>query len=225
MVKITNNDNVSQILPNNQKLTIYLNRDLDYKQSAVFYVTGTTNSTENKLLDILITYKNGTTVPVLTNAVTSMNLPVFFNLDQQETNKAYNWEQIRQDVTQFKLNNDGETVGMSCSRTTGLLKGDTIYLQNIYFGTDNIEMDGQYKIDDLTSDTINFDYTENSNLNDYITQEIIDGNISNGDILTDYNSMGSYRFNKGYIITITRIGESETSSFENRYLIDIKNVE
>ena len=225
MVKINNNDNVSQILPDNQKLTVYLNRDLYYKQSVVFYIDGSMNSTENKLLDILITYKNGNTVPVLTNAVTSMSLPVFFNLDQQETNKAYNWAQIRQDITQFQLNNDGETVGMSCDRTTGLLKGDSIYLQNVYFGTDNIKMDGQYKIDSLTSNTINFDYTENSNLNDYITQGITDGDIVNGNVLTDYNSIGSYRFNKGYIVSITRVDKSDTSSFENRYLIDIKNVE
>lgn len=217
MVYINNNDTTNQSLPDNQKLTLYLNQDMDYKQTVEFIIDGTENSTENKQLNILITYDDGENVPVLRNAVTNLDLPVYYNSTEQNQNTAYTWKQINQDITQFTLNSDGETVGMSASRVTGLKKGDAIILDNIFFNTINI--DGQYIIDSISGTNINIDYTQNSELNSYIEQEISDGNLSSGDIMSDYSSIGSFKFNNGYKVSITRIDELDSSTFEDRYLI------
>lgn len=221
-VYINNDDTVSQELLDGQRLTIVLNKDLDYKQTADFVINSTDISTENKQFDILLTYSDGVNVPVLRTVVSSLDLPVYYNTIEQTQNTSFNWKQVSQDITQFKLNADGETVGMSASRVTGLKKGDTILLENILLGLDSdtaTSIDGQYTIDSIVGNTINIDYTENDNLVSYIETEISNGNLSSGDIITDYDSMGLFRLNKGYKVSVIRSDESETSSFEDRYLI------
>jgi hypothetical protein len=215
LVNVNNNDTTEQILPDNEVLTIYLNRDLDYKQTVDFFVNGSGDSTENKKLNILVTYNDGQGIPTLRNLVTELDLPVYYNSVIQDQNTSFSWKQINQDLTQFRLNNDGETIGMSASRVSGLQPGDTILIENVIF--DTISIDGQYPIDSIDGNTINIDYTENTNLNSYIVQEISDGNLSSGDIISEYNSMGTFRFNKGYKISITRVDELDTSTFEDRY--------
>lgn len=223
LVNVINNDTISQELPDDQNLILFLNRDLYYKQTIDFIIDGSMGSTENKKLDILITYNDGNNIPVLRKAVENLNLPVYYNEKSQDQNTAYVWNQIQQDINGFRLNSDGETVGMSASRVKGLEKGDSILVENSFFGTDGsfIKIDGQYVIDSIddTLKTINVDYLQNDNLVSYINQEILLGNISSGDLITDYGSMGSFRLNKGYKISITRIDESSVSSFDNRYLI------
>jgi len=220
LVNLTNNDTISQELPDDQNLIVFLNRDLYYRQTVDFIINGSIDSIENKQLDILITYDNGNNVPVLRNVISGLDLPVYYNVKFQDQNTAYNWKQIQQDINSFQLNNDGETVGMSASRVAGLNKGDTILVENSYFGTDDsaIKIDGQYVIDSINGLTINVDYLQNDNLTSYINQEILAGNLSSGDAISDYSSMGVFRLNKGYKVSITRIDESDTSSFEDRYL-------
>ena len=222
MVNIINNDNISQELPDNQNLVVYLNRDLYYKQTIDFIIDGSIDSTENKKLNILITYNNGNNIPVLRKIVANIDLPVYYNVNEQAQNTAYNWSQVQQDINSFKLNSDGETVGMSASRVAGLKKGDSILIQNVFFGTDDtaIQIDGQYVIDSVgtASNTINIDYLQNDNLVSYIEQEILDGNLSSGDTISEYSTMGIFKLNKGYKISITRVDESDTSTFEDRYL-------
>ena len=224
LVNITNNDTTSQTLPDNQVLTVYLNRDLDYKQTVEFCIDGDLNSTENKMLNILVTYNDGENVPVFRNLVTRLDLPVYYNSLTQDQNTSFNWNQINQDITQFRLNSDGETIGMSASRVNGLVAGDTILLENIFFGTSNIKIDGQYTIDSIDGTSINIDYTQNNVLNSYILQEISDGDLSSGDIISEYNSMGTFRFNKGYKVCVTRVDELETSSFDDRYNINVSRL-
>lgn len=222
LVYIVNDDTVSQELPDNQSLTIVLNKDLYYKQTVDFIVSSEDFSTENKQLNILLTYSDGTNVPLLRNLITNLDLPVYYNTVEQTQNSSFSWKQVSTDITQFKLNIDGETVGMSASRVSGLKKGDTILVENILFGSDPdtaILIDGQYTIDSIVGDTINIDYTENDNLTSYIETEISNGNLSSGDIITDYNSMGIFRLNKGYKISVTRISDIINSTFEDRYLV------
>jgi hypothetical protein len=230
LVNLTNNDTITQELPDGQNLTIFLNRDLYYKQTVDFIIDGSIDSTENKQLDILITYNNGNNIPVLRKVVENLDLPVYYNEKNQNQNTAYNWKQVQQDINTIKLNSDGETIGMSASRVKGLQKGDTILLENLYltstttsFTTTNdigIKIDGQYVIDSVSEDTntINVDYLQNDNLVSYINQEILAGNLSSGDPITDYSTMGTFRLNKGYKVSITRIDESSISTFGDRYL-------
>lgn len=229
LVNLLNDDTISQELPDNQNLVIFLNRDLYYKQTIDIIVDGSIDSIENKKLDILVTYNDGSNIPILRNIVDGLNLPVYYNVKFQDQNTAYKWKQIQQDVNGFTLNNDGETVGISVSRVNGLNKGDSILVENAIFDADgsSIKIDGQYiidSVDELTS-TINIDYLQNDNLTSYINQEILSGNLSSGDIITDYKSMGMFRLNKGFKISITRVDESEISSFEDRYLTIISSLE
>ena len=76
----------------------------------------------------------------------------------------------------------------------------------------------------FTSEALNFLYTQNDNLTSYIEQEISNGNLYSGDTITDYNTMGIFKLNKGHKVTITRIDESTTSTFEDRYLILISSL-
>lgn len=224
MVKIENNDDVVLELPDNQKLNIFLNRDLDYKQTVDFMIDGTETSTVNKQLDIYITYIQTDSVPILVKTFTNIDLPVYYNNVEQAPNKAKQWNQINENIDSFKLNNDGETISINVNRVNGLIKGDSILLQNIFFGlSDPINIDGQYIIDsvDTTNNIINIDYTQNLNLNSYIDQEIENSTLSNGSVITDYNSLGSYKFNKGYKLSVTRISELDSSSFEDRYLLSV----
>jgi hypothetical protein len=223
LVNIINDDTLVQTLPNEQVLTVFLNRDLYYRQTVDFIIDSNILSTENKKLNIMVQYNNGQGVPVLETLVSELDLPVYFNTVQQTQNTANTWKQIYQDITQFKLNDDGETMGFSASRTNGLSEGDVILLQNVIFDTEVI--DGQYIIDSLTDDTINIDYSQNNVLNTWVTQQIVNGDLSTGDIIIDYNTMGYFKFNKGYKISITRVDELNTSSFENRYKILINSNE
>ena len=225
---MNNNDTISQELPDSQNLTLFLNRDLYYRQTVDFIIDGSTDSTENKNLDILITYNNGNNIPLLRKAVDKLDLPVYYNITSQDKNTAYNWKQFQQDINTFRLNSDGETIGMSASRVVGLKKGDSILMENAYLGLDEtaISIDGQYIIDSVDENTltINLDYLQNDNLVSYINQEILAGNLSSGDLITDYVSMGIFRLNKGYKVSITRIDSSNTSSFEDRYLTLISSL-
>lgn len=222
LIKVENNDDVVLELPDDQKLNIYLNRDLDYKQTVDFIIDGTRLSTENKQLDIFITYKQANSTPILVKAFDSIDLPVYYNNIEQSSNKAYQWSQINENINGFMLNNDGETISIDVNRIGGLIKGDAILLENVYFGTDDnpTKIDGHYIIDsvDTNTNSINIDYTQNKNLKAYINQEIEDSSLSNGSPITEYNSLGSYRFNKGYKLSITRISDIDSSSFEDRYL-------
>lgn len=229
MVNIINDDTISQELPDNQSLVVFLNKDLYYQQTVDFIVNGTIESVDDKKLDILVTYDDGDNIPVMRKIVDGLHLPIYFNVKSQLPNVAYKWKQLQQDIYKFTLNNDGETVGISVNRVSGLNRGDSILIENIFFSVDDsdINIDGQYIIDsiDNTTSTINIDYLQNSNLTSYINQEIMRGNLSSGDVITDYNSIGTFRLNKGYKISITRINESSTSSFEDRYLTLITSLE
>lgn len=222
MVNIINDDTVNLELPDDDRLIVYLNRDLDYKQTVDFYINGNEDSIENKKLDILITYKEGNSVPVFRDVVTNINLPVYYNNSEQDLNTSYRWENINEPINSFTLNNDGETVSINVNRTNGLLPGDTIIIENVYFGESRI--DAQFTIDSINGNNIVVDYTEGVALNAYINEKVSNLELSNGDPISEYNSLGSIGFNKGYKISITRVDETDTSSFNERYKITVFNI-
>ena len=64
---IDNNDEVDLTLPNNDRLTVVLDRDLDYKQKLDIYIKGSNLASQNKKLDIYINSQ------VASTAATSIN--------------------------------------------------------------------------------------------------------------------------------------------------------
>ena len=112
LVQVTNNDEVDLTLPENDKLTIVIDRDLDYKQTCYVVVDSNNLSTQNKKLDIYLKYSIASTepgdnensgsnlqsnvpisnpigdLPVETPLITDINLPVLFNSVTQLPNLA-----------------------------------------------------------------------------------------------------------------------------------------
>lgn len=112
LVQVTNNDEVELTLPNEDKLTIVIDRDLDYRQSCYVLVDSNSLSTQNKKLDIYLKYMVDSStpaetenagpnvqsnvpivnpldnLPVETPLITDINLPVFYNSVTQQPNLA-----------------------------------------------------------------------------------------------------------------------------------------
>lgn len=222
LIRIVNDDTTELTLNNDEVLTIFLEKDLAYKQSVDIIVETDDTSTQNKKFKFMINTTVGNQLPILTDIVPKTHLPVGFNEDSQETNTSYKWNNISINISQFKLNTDGETIGIFVNTVKGLAKGDSVYLNNFYMGVTNpVKFDTQFIIDsvDSTNNIINVDYNTDSDISAYINQLINDGDISAGDTIDTYNSIATVTFNKGYKYTITRVLDSIDSSFEDRYVV------
>jgi len=112
LIHVTNNDEVDLTLPNNDKLTIVIDRDLDYRQTCYIIIDSNSLSTQNKKLDIYLKYAIASTqpgpgesagsnvqsnvsinnpigdLPVETPIITDINLPILFNSVTQQPNLA-----------------------------------------------------------------------------------------------------------------------------------------
>jgi len=138
LVIIQNNDQLELTLPNEDKLTVILDRDLDYKQSVQFMVIGTTIGSQNKKLDI---YVNTTTADGTSQTealvLGDIDLPVFFNSTTQLPNAAYLWKDFnfQIDFDQNLLFNSSNQLEIPLSGNQQLIynsikPGDTFYLNN-----------------------------------------------------------------------------------------------
>ena len=223
LIEVTNNDRLYSPLSDN--LSIILDRDLDYKQTVDIKIDGDEFASQNKKLDIGIFYNDNINAPVILNFEENIDLPVYVNTTNQQKNAAYKWKNIKQDITEITLNSNGNSVDLTVPRTSGLQVGDTIVLDNILLSTTpEISLDGQYTIDSIGTYSISIDYTQYSEMNTYITDSIANNTLSNGDVITDYYTMGSFRLNKGMILSITRVDELNTSTFKERYSINYKYI-
>ena len=230
MARILNNDQTILTLPDNDKLSIYLNRDLDYKQSFDIVIDSTLLATQNKQLELYINYSSseGTTIPVLTKVLGPIDFPIYYNSYLQVSNSAYNWEKFDFSVD-LSSNIDLTLSGILSIPLTGtsqtifnnsIKKGDTLSIKNFIVGTSSvIDFSGQYTVDSVNINNlyINFDVTNNllvmAYANTYITN-------STYVTLNDYMANKPYiDLNKGARYRITRVDSSITSTFESRYLI------
>jgi uncharacterized repeat protein (TIGR01451 family) len=100
LINIVNNDEVELNLPNNEKLTMVLSKDLSFKQSIEIYITGNEFASQNKKLDIFILTNTGGLQTDSTEAllIGNIDLPVFFNTNTQLSNSAYFWEKCSLDI-------------------------------------------------------------------------------------------------------------------------------
>ena len=231
MIRVTNNDQTVSTLPNNDKLTIYLDRDLDYKQSFDLIVDSVDYATQNKQLEIFINYSDGQTnsLPVITKLMNTIDLPIYYNSYLQTTNSAKSWNRFDFDIdlsSNIDLNLNG-ILSIPLTGTTQIIlnnsikKGDTLSVQDFVVGTSSvIDFSGQYTIDSVSTTTlyINLDITNNPIVTSYGETNITSG------VSTTLNSVLVNKpfitLNKGIKYRVTRVNADETSSFSDRYLIE-----
>jgi len=228
MIKVSNDDEVNFDLPNDDRLTIVLDKDLDYKQGVDIIIDAKDNSTENKKLDVYITYNDGSTnaIPTETLVISNIDLPVYFNESTQKTNSAYNWEQVKFKVDLSGVNpitfDTGNILRVPLESNVGVLKGDTYIMNNFILGvTLSTNYSSQYLVESVAtaSNYINLDISSNQELVDYVDTLYTLPYVIHGTAGSSLGAQPYLSLNKGYKFNITRVSDTETSSLLERYYI------
>lgn len=228
LIVITNNDQTSQVLEDNNNLTLILNRDLDYKQTIEILINADTISSQNKKLDVFINYGVNNETPILTSLISNIDLPVYYNTSKKSTNSAYNWSKFNFDIdinSPMRLN-IGSILEVPINSNYNLVynsfqKGDTIKIEDFTIGTFSvIDFSGQYPISSVgaSNSYIYLDISDNSDLVSYGASSSLPL-IFNDDISYLLNNNPKLGLNKGIKYSITRVDETDSSTLEDRYLI------
>jgi hypothetical protein len=237
MVHFINNDEVPLTLPNNDRLTILLGRDLDYMQTVEFYISGTEFSSQNKKLNIYINSDISTTTSVNTQVllVGEINLPVFYNTTKQLPNSAMLWKDFKFEIDFEKpitLRSGGYLdvpfVGNSYLINNSIKPGDTLHLNNLFIGTSSVyDFSGQYKIDSLgsaTSSYVTFDINSSESFSTYTTTNStalpMQLHGTNTSLLSNHPY---FSLNKGKKILVTRVSNTSIVLSE-RYRVDVRDI-
>lgn len=259
LVQVTNNDEVELTLPNEDRLTIVIDRDLDYRQSCYVLVDSNPLSTQNKKLDIYLKYMVDSStptevenagpniqsnvpivnpldnLPVETPLITNINLPVSYNSVTQQPNLASISNKFNFDINlnQPIILNAGNILEVPLNGHYMLInnsvkQGDTLVMNDFQVGTTSVfDFSGQYKIDSVgvTNSYIYLDISSNSELVAYgasatLPKYIHDPNGYYGTYSTELSNIPYFTLNKGYRFKITRVDSSDSSTIENRYLIE-----
>lgn len=237
LVYVENNDINNNILPNNDKLTIIIDKDLYFKQSVDIIIDSLPSATQNKQLEVFINYKLGSqnSIPVETKIIDTTDLPIYYNSNTQLPNTAKYLNRINFDIDLNKSLqlNTGGILEVPIDANYNLVynsfnKGDTLILNDFIIGTSSqTNFSGQYTIDSvgLTSSYIYLNVNSNSSLINYGASS---STITNGSLPLPFNSSNTYllsnkpylTLNKGTKYKITRISESDGTSIDERYLIE-----
>ena len=226
MLHIINNDDVKIDIVDNNKLSIVLSKEIDFKQSIDLFITANEKSTYNKKLDLFINRKdeNGIINPVL--LIGNLDLPVYYNETNSSLNSAYTWSDFKFEIDMnedfYKSNNllRIKLIGNSDIIQNSILKDDSICFNNLMLGSlsSYSDLSGQYKVSSVAGNEVVFDISPNKDLEDYeISPGVKEGVIPK----TQFYNTPYLSLNKGYKIKITRISDSD-NLFE-RYQIDIKD--
>jgi len=231
LIRVVNNDQTPLTLPNNDTLTIYLSSDLSYMQSCDISIDSSTSATQNKKLQFYINYSNGqsNSLPVLTQVLPTLDLPIYYNTYTNSLNSSYNWSRFDFEVD--LSNNISLSLNYILSvPLTGLTqqilnnsikRGDTFLVKDLIVGTSSSSnFSGQYKVSSVNTNNlyVNFDVSSNNLLVTYAKTNITNGvsvNLNSGLIAKPYIDL-----NKGYKYRITNINVSATASISDRYLIE-----
>jgi hypothetical protein len=253
LVNIINDDEVDLLLPNDENLSIIINRDLDFKQTLDIFITGGEFSSQNKKLDIFIMSRlnSNDTIPVesdqlplsvnsdsgfVTDVITesliigNIDLPVFYNNITQLPNSASKWKDFKFTID-FNRNiqiSNGFVLQIPLNENSKIVEnsikvGDALYINNLFLGTSSV-----------------FNFSGQYVVQSVSSDSIIGIDISNNNefktfvsgIITPLHSTNSSLFsnlpyfslNKGKKISLTRISEDNVPLRE-RYRIDITDIQ
>jgi len=235
LLVINNNDEVQLDLPNNDKLTVVIDRDLDYKQSIEIFIKSNEFSTQNKKLDIYINSAIPTNPTVTTEVllIGDIDLPVFFNSTSQLPNSASLWKDFNFDIdfTQTIQYTIGDILEVPLSGNTTIINnsikpGDVLCLNNLYVGTASIyDFSGQYTVDSLgglTSSYIYLNVDSNTDLVAYGASASLPLYL-HGTSSTLLSNTPYFSFNKGKKIKITRVSNLDVS-LADKYYINVEDI-
>ena len=237
MVHFINNDEVPLTLPNNDRLTILLSRDLDFMQTVEFYISGTEFSSQNKKLNIYINSDIATTTTVNTQIllVGEVNLPVYYNTNKQLPNSAMLWKDFKFEIDfdqAIILRSGGYLdvpfVGNAYLINNSIKPGDTLHLNNLFVGTSSVyDFSGQYKVDSLVSATssyVTFDINSSESFSTYTTTNSTSLPLQLHGTSTSLLSNHPYfSLNKGKKVLVTRVSQTSVVLSE-RYRVDVRDI-
>ena len=230
LVNLTNDDEVQLDLPNNDKLTFVLDKDLYYLQSVDIIINGGDYTTQNKRLDIYmnsdVSGNTSTNTQVLLAG--SIDLPVFYNENTQQSNSAYLWKDFKFNIDHSQpLNmNISSKLEVTLSESQTLISnsikpGDTLYLNNLFVGTSSIyDFSGQYTVQSVPTSpekTIILDISTNPSFVSYGASASFPYDIS-----SQLSNVPYFSLNKGKKIKITRI--SNSTILKERYTINLEDI-
>lgn len=237
LVYYTNNDEIPLTLPNNDRLTILIDRDLDFKQTMEIYIQASTFASQNKKLNIYINTDIATSAGVGTQVllVGEIDLPVMYNTEKQLPSPAALWKDFRFDIdfdSTMLLKSGGyldiPLMQNSYIVNNSIKQGDVLVLNNMFVGTSSVyDFSGQYKVNSVaggTSSYITLDISSNSAFSAYAT-----GNSSSLPMTVHGNSSSMlsnvpyFSLNKGKKIIVTRVSSS-SSVLTERYKVDIREL-
>ena len=231
MISVINNDEVELSFPNQEKLTIILNRELDINQVCDILITGSEFSSQNKKLDILLKSDfNANPIDVL--LLGDIDLPVFYNTTTQLPNSAFLWKDFNFDVDFDKpmyidSNNQLELpfAGNTSILNNSIKVGDVVYLNNLFVGTSSVyDFSGQYKVVQSvgpTSSYFRFDISSNPEFVSFGASASLPLTL-HGTSSTLLSNSPYFTLNKGKKIKIYRV--SSSLNIKERYKIEIQDL-
>ena len=232
LVNFTNDDEVQLDLPNNDKLTFVFDKDLYYLQSVDIILNGGEYSTQNKMLDIYMNSDISGNVSTNTEVLIagSIDLPVFYNENTQQSNSAYLWKDFKFNIDNTQSNfiqmdiSSRLNVKLSESQTlisNSIKPGDTFYLNNLFVGTSSIyDFSGQYTVQSVPAspaNTIILDISTNQSFVNYGASASFPYDISG-----QLSNVPYFSLNKGKKIKITRV--SNSTVLKERYTINVEDI-
>jgi hypothetical protein len=231
LLNIKNDDDIDFQLPNNDKLTILLDKDLQLRQTLDILVTGSENSSQNKKLDIFMISDAGSNDSQQSEVllIGDIDLPVFYNSSFDLPNSAFLWSDFRftidfnQDISILSSDRLSLSLSENSSIISNSIKvGDTLYLNNLFIGTQSVsDYSGQYKVDFVIGNEVRFDMSSNSVfVSDYSNANF--PLVIHDQVDTQLSNLPYISLNKGKNIKVTRVSNSVVLS--ERYTIQITDI-
>lgn len=171
--------------------------------------------------------------PIETLLIGDIDLPVFYNKSTSNPNSSKNWSKFNfnidfsQDIT--LLSNNLLEVSLDANPyivTNSIKEGDVLTLNNLFIGTSSVfNFSGQYKIEYVgtTSSQIRLDISNNADFVAYGEGNLPLSIHSSSESLLSNNPY--FSLNKGQLIKLTRISQLNQISINEKYLIDIRNID
>lgn len=233
LLNITNDDSIDFELPNNDKLTILLDKDLRLRQTIEIVINANQTSSENKKLDIFMMSDAGSTTVGQQSEILligDIDLPVFYNSNFDLPNSTFLWKDFKFTIDfSEKINvTDKNKLSLILSETpkivTNSIKvGDSLYLNNLFVGTQSItDYSGQYKVFSVNDNEVILDMSPNKLFVTTYTNLSYPISIHDGEIDSQLSNLPYISLNKGKVIKVTRI--SDSSVLSERYSIQITDL-